>query len=135
MDEEMTRPLGVCSWIFGHHDHQQIAGYLESSGLDGVELMADIRRQDPLELGRIFSSHGLRFFSMTPANVDIAEIDRRKRKEAVSYYADLIDFAVELKSPAITCHEHVGRREPQDDRLEEWKRIVDSCREISAKAR
>jgi sugar phosphate isomerase/epimerase len=131
----MKRPLGICSWIFGHHEYKKIAGCLESYGFDGVELMTDIYLQDPLELAGVFSNHGLRFFSMTPANVDIADVDPRKRKKAISYYKDLIDFAAELNSPAITCHEHVGRREPHDNRDDEWKRIVDSCRDLSIKAR
>lgn len=129
-----NNPIGVCSWIFGHHNYVDIAESVMELGLDGVELMVDIYKHDPVKIKDIFSAQGLSIFSMTPDNVDIASPKDSLREEAVRYYELLIEYASALGSPAITAHEYVGRAQPADNRVLEWHRLVDSCARIAAKA-
>jgi Sugar phosphate isomerases/epimerases len=111
-----------------------IASRIASLGLAGVEVFVDARRCAAGELRRVFEDHGLQVFSMTPDNVDIAPADGPTREQAIACYDELIDFAGDLGSDAITCHEFVGRRRPHDDPSREWDRLADACRRITARA-
>jgi sugar phosphate isomerase/epimerase len=99
--------------------------------MDGVELFADIDADSPERLAQIYGSRDLGFFSMTPANVDIAHVDREQRLAGIRYYERLITFAAALGCPRVTCHEAVGRTHPQDNHESEWARLVDSCRHLA----
>ena len=130
----MKNPVAACTWIFGHHDMVDIASRIASLGLAGVEVFVDAHPPAPGELRKIFKDHGLRVFSMTPDNVDIAHAHGPTREQAIACYDRLIDFAGYLGSDAITCHEFVGRRRPHDDPAREWDRLADACRRITAQA-
>lgn len=127
-------PLGICSWIFGHHDYKKIAQNAAIMGFNGVELMVDIEKHDPEKIRKIFGDYNLKIFSMTPINVDIAHRDDGHRQRAIAYYKNLIEYALILNSPCITCHEYVGRTEPYECYADEWARIVDACQIISGVA-
>jgi sugar phosphate isomerase/epimerase len=104
-----------------------IVSRIASLDLAGAEVFVDTRPCAQGELRRIFEDHGLQVFSMTPDNVDIAHAHGPTREQA-------IDFAGDLGSDAITCHEFVGRRRPHDDPAREWDRLADACRRITARA-
>jgi len=129
-----NNPIGVCSWIFGHHNYQEIARTAAELGLDGIELLVDIYKHDPHKIKEIFSAQGLTILSMTPDNVDIASPEANTRAQSIRYYELLIEYAAALGSPAITAHEVVGRNQPVDNRTLEWQRLVDSCYRLAAKA-
>src|SRR5262245_23611861 len=126
----MHNPIAACTWIFGNRDPIDVASRLASLGLAGAEVFLDLRSYEPRELRRAFDRCGLRVFSMTPENVDIAHATPESREHAVTYYDRLSAFAAELGAPMITCHEHVGRTRPHDDAEREWSRLVESCRRI-----
>ena len=130
----MKNPVAACTWVFGHHDMVDIASRIASLDLAGAEVFVDERPCAQGELRRIFEDHGLQVFSMTPDNVDIAHAHGPTREQAIACYDRLIDFAGELGSDAITCHEFVGRRRPHDDSAREWDRLADACRRITARA-
>ncbi|MGD0937713.1 MAG: sugar phosphate isomerase/epimerase family protein [Streptosporangiaceae bacterium] len=111
-----------------------IVSRIASLDLAGAEVFVDTRPCAQGELRRIFEDHGLQVFSMTPDNVDIAHAHGPTREQAIACYDRLIDFAGDLGSDAITCHEFVGRRRPHDDPAREWDRLADACRRITARA-
>jgi len=130
----MKNPVAACTWVFGHHDMVDIVSRIASLDLAGAEVFVDTRPCAQGELRRIFEDHGLQVFSMTPDNVDIAHAHGPTREQAIACYDRLIDFAGDLGSDAITCHEFVGRRRPNDDPAREWDRLADACRRITARA-
>jgi D-psicose/D-tagatose/L-ribulose 3-epimerase len=130
----MKNPVAACTWVFGHHDMVDIVSRIASLDLAGAEVFVDTRPCAQGELRRIFEDHGLQVFSMTPDNVDIAHAHGPTREQAIACYDRLIDFAGDLGSDAITCHEFVGRRRPHDDPAREWDRLADACRRITARA-
>jgi sugar phosphate isomerase/epimerase len=127
-------PIGLCSWVFGHHDYARMAQQAVELKLHGLELMVDIFLHDPIKVKDIFSARNLSIFSMTPDNVDIAHPDDVSRDRSIDYYESLIDYAAVLGSPSVTVHEYVGRSVSIDNRALEWQRLVESCKRIAKKA-
>ncbi len=101
--------LGACTWTFGDRPLADIAGRLSALAFDGVELMGDLAQYDPREAGTILAAEGLEVFSLTPENVDLAHPEAPIRARAVDYYLRLLDFAVALGNPIVSCHGYVGR--------------------------
>jgi sugar phosphate isomerase/epimerase len=130
----MAAAIGLCSWIFGHQHHQQIAASAAALGCSGVELHAPIAREPAAALRRLYADHGLAILSFTPENVDLAHRDGGERRRAIDYYERLIDYAAELGSPAITLHELVGRGSPQDSPSQEWERLRNACGRLAGRA-
>lgn len=130
----MADSIGLCTWIFGHQRHDEIAAVAADLGCDGVELHVSLDEHSPANLRRLYASHGLRILSMTPENVDLAHQDPHELQCAEQYYTRLIAFAAELGAPAITIHEHVGRRSWPDSSLQEWDRLRTVCRRLAAMA-
>ena len=126
--------VGACTWMFGDMPLDEIARRLEQLGLDGVELLGDLTLYDPREAGQILGDHGLKVFSLTPENVDLAHPDGTRRAEAVDYYSRLLDFAAALGRPAVSCHGCVGRIRAISSQEEEWDLFVDAVRSVAERA-
>lgn len=126
--------IGLCTWIFGHQRHHEIAAVAAELGCDGVELHVAIDSQDAAALRRLYRSHGLRILSMTPENVDLAHRDPQQGQRAEAYYGRLLRFAAELEAPAITLHEVVGRGRWQDSQSLEWERLLRACQRLACQA-
>lgn len=105
----MLDAIGLCTWIFGHQRHGEIAAAAAELGCAGVELHVPLDGMSTAELRRVYASHGLRILSLTPENVDLIHQDPHLRQRAQKYYRCLINLAAELEAPAITIHEFVGR--------------------------
>jgi len=120
--------IGVCTWIFGHHEHQRIADFCERYSFDGVDLFVDIKKVDPIKVSELYGSHNIEFYSLTPEKYSISSLE--KNREALTYYKNLIDYAVAINAPAITCHEAVGRKSDTPSSLE-WEILIDSCKAIT----
>jgi sugar phosphate isomerase/epimerase len=127
--------LGVCTWTFGDLPLGDIAGRVSRLGLDGVELMGDLARYQPAEAARVLRDHGLKVFSLTPDNVDLAHPDEAVRSQAVDYYLRLLNFAAELGGPLVSCHGYVGRVRALSSQAEERDLFVEGVRRIAARAR
>ncbi|MFN9622891.1 MAG: sugar phosphate isomerase/epimerase family protein [Cyanobacteriota bacterium] len=127
----MMDPVGLCTWIFGHQRHQEIAAVAADLGCAGVELHVPLDAWSPADLRRLYATHGLSILSLTPENVDLAHADPRERQRAELYYGRLIAFAAALEAPAITIHEHVGRPSWPDGRQREWERLLGACRRLA----
>ena len=126
----MAELLGLCTWIFGHQRHREIAAVAADLGCGGVELHVPLDGLPAADLRRLYASCGLRILSLTPENVDLAHADPLERQRAEHYYSRLIAFAAELEAPAITIHEHVGRGSWSDSREREWDRLLGACRRL-----
>lgn len=126
--------IAVCTWLFGNHDHPQIAQQVARLGADSVEILADITLDSPRRLRRLYTDAGLTIVSLTPDNVDIAHHDKGQRSEAICYYQRLIQFAADLDCPRVTCHEGIGRICPVDSREAEWDRLVAACQYLASVA-
>lgn len=130
----MADSIGLCTWIFGHQRHQEIAAVAADLGCAGVEVHVPLDVWPAADLRRVYASHGLSVLSLTPENVDLAHADPRERHRAELYYGRLITFAAALEAPAITIHEHVGRGASPDTRQREWERLLGSCRVLAGLA-
>ena len=124
----MADDIGLCTWIFGHQRHQDIAAVAADLGCAGVELHVPLDAWPAADWRRLYASFGLRILSLTPENVDLAHPDPRERERAEHYYRRLIAFAAQLEAPAITIHEHVGRGSSPDGQQPEWERLLAVCR-------
>ena len=131
----MRHSLGVCTWTYGPRSLAEIAGSLARLGYDGVELHGDLDAFRPDEVGALLADHGLRVFSLTPANVDIAHPDPAARGAAIDYYRRLVDFAAALDGPLVSVHGQVGRIAPQTTMAEEQNHLASSVRTIAGHAR
>ena len=130
----MERKYGVCNWIFGDEDLAATASFLAQAGFDGIELMGDLERYEPAEVGSILHDNGLRVLSLTPRDVDLAHPDASVRSEAVSYYLRLLDFAVTLEAPVVSCHGAVGRVRPLAGYDQEYQYLLMGVQQIAARA-
>ena len=127
----MADDIGICTWIFGHQRHPEIAAVAADLGCAGVELHVPLNVWPAADWRRLYASFGLRILSLTPENVDLAHQDPRERERAEHYYRCLIAFAAELEAPAITIHEHVGRGSSPDGQHPEWERLLGVCRRLA----
>ena len=132
--------LGVCTWTFGPLPLVEIAQRLGRLSYDGVELMGDLTAYPAGEgggfaPGRILADNGLVAFSLTPDNVDLAHPDPTVRGQAVDYYLQLLDFAVELGKPLVSCHGFVGRVRPLSSLAEERQLMLEAVGQIADRAK
>lgn len=128
------QPVGVCTWTFGPLPLEQIARGSRIWGLTGWKLLGEL----PLEASKVravLESHGLRLFSLTPANVDLAHPDPARRLEALDYYHRLLEFAAEAGCPLVSCHGAVGRFAPLATQAQEWAWLVEGVGQICSQAR
>jgi sugar phosphate isomerase/epimerase len=131
--------FGVCTWTFGDIPLREIAKRLATMGFDGVELFGGLGDHGPagysaVVAAQILNDQGLQVFSLTPDNVDLAHPDMAIRQKAIDYYKRLLDFAVEIGKPLVSCHGFVGRVRPVTTLLEERALLVDGVLEIAAEA-
>lgn len=131
----MKRKLGCCTWIFGDVPLSEVARRARRAGLDGVELFGDVQTVDPAEARETLADEGLEVFSITPADADISHPDHNYREAALSYYDRLMDFAVDLGNPLISCHGQVRRIAPISSQAEEDDLLLDATRRICGFAR
>jgi len=128
----MKRPLGVCTWTYGPVPLVDIAKSLRRLSYDGVELHGDLDVFSPREAQTILSDQGLKIFSLTPSNVDIAHPDVKIRGPAIEYFKRLIDFSAELGGPIVSIHGLVGRVRAISSQEEEYGLL---CKGVSELAR
>jgi D-psicose/D-tagatose/L-ribulose 3-epimerase len=131
----MKIDLGVCTWTFGDLPLEEIARRLQALGFDGVELVGDPSLYTARHAAGVLADHGLRVFSLTPENVDLAHPDSAIRQKAVDYYLWLLDFAAELDRPLVSCHGYVGRVRPVGTIEDEWRLFAQAVRQIAERAR
>jgi D-psicose/D-tagatose/L-ribulose 3-epimerase len=131
----MERQYGVCTWTYGPRSLRDIALSLARLGYDGVELHGDLDAFRPREARALLADHGLRIFSMTPANVDAAHPDTQVRTRAINYYHQLVDFAADAGGPMVSVHGYVGRVAPCSTMAHERGLLIDSLRTVAGHAK
>jgi len=129
-----TLPLGVCTWTFGNRELGEVARRVASLGFDGLELTGDLEGPSGTETAQVLADHGLKVFSLTPDNVDLAHPDAAVRSEASDYYLRLLDLAAELGGPLVSCHGYVGRVRPISTMAEERALFISTVRSIAERA-
>lgn len=112
-----------------------VAGRLAGLGFDGVELMGDLSAYSAVEAKGVLANSGLEAFSLTPDNVDLAHPDAAVRRQAVDYYLKLLDFAVEVGNPLVSCHGFVGRVRPLSTLAEERRLLLEAVGQIADRAK
>lgn len=127
-------PLGVCTWTFGDCELGEIARRIAALGFDGVELTGDLEGPSGTETAQVLADHGLKVFSLTPDNVDLAHPDVAVCSEAIDYYLRLLDLAAELGEPIVSCHGYVGRVRPISTMAEEQALFISAVRRIADRA-
>jgi len=124
----------VCTWTFGGEPLAGIARRLAALGFDGVELAGDLDAYTAAEASTILADHGLRVYSLTPDNVDLAHPDDATRSQAVDYYLRLLDFAAGLDRPLVSCHGYVGRVRAVGSQAQERSLFVDAVQQVARRA-
>ena len=107
---------------------------LSALSFDGVELLGDLALYSAAEATSVLRDHGLRPFSLTPENVDLAHPDETVRQEALDYYLRLLAFAAELGEPLVSCHGYVGRVKPMATMAREYGWLVEAVCKIASQA-
>lgn len=125
---------GVCTWIFGDEPLRHLLERIAQMGFSGVELLGDLDKYNPRSVRKLLQDHGIKAFSLTPLNVDLAHPDSGIRKEALEYYLRLVDFAAEIGAFVVTCHGAVGRVKPHTTVEEEEKLFLECVAKIVEKA-
>jgi sugar phosphate isomerase/epimerase len=120
--------------MFGDMPLAGIARRLQGLGFDGVELLGDLSLYRAEEARRTLADHGLKVFSLTPAEVDLAHPDAAVREHAVDYYLRLLDFAAEIDRPLVCCHGSVGRIRALSSQAEEYGLFVAAVRRVAERA-
>lgn len=126
----MKREIGCCTWIFGDAGLEEVADRVRRAGLDGVELFGAVDTVDPKQALAIFQERDLKIFSITPGDADISHPDKDVRGQALAYYDRLMDWAVQLGGPLISCHGQVTRIKPVSTQAEEDELLLDAVRQI-----
>lgn len=124
---------GVCTWTFGDLSLVDVAARIARLGFDGLELFGDLTL-DAQQTRALLEDHGLAVLSLTPKNVDLAHPDVSVRTEALDHYLRLLDLAVALGAPLISCHGAVGRVRPLDSQEAEWGWFVEGVQQIAERA-
>jgi D-psicose/D-tagatose/L-ribulose 3-epimerase len=125
---------GVCIWIFGEEPLAGTAVRLAAQGYDGVELLGDLVRYEPQDVRRTLAARGLAVLSLTPLNYDLAHPDPAVRAQAVDYHQRLLEFAVAVGCPIVSCHGAVGRVRPITTQEEEYDLLVHSLKLLARRA-
>jgi D-psicose/D-tagatose/L-ribulose 3-epimerase len=125
---------GVCNWIFADENLATTAAFLSQAGFDGVELKGDLNLYRPAEVNAILGDHGLAVLSLTPEDVDLPHPDASVRAKALDYYLRLLDFAVAVGAPLVSCHGAVGRVRALADYGEEHGHFIAGVQRIAARA-
>ena len=126
--------LGVCTWTFGDRELVEIARRIAALGFDGVELTGNPEGSPGSEAAQVLADYGLKIFSLTPDNVDLAHPDVAVRSEAIDYYLRLLELAAELGGPIVSCHAYVGRVRPMSTVDEEQALFISAMRRIAERA-
>lgn len=130
----MNNPLGVCTWTFGTRPLSKIAKRVADIGLDGVELLGELKAYTAVQAKQILADHNLTAYSLTPENVDLTHPDSAVRRQAIDYFYRLIDFAAELGNPLVSCHGLVGRVAPLATQAEEDEWLVSGVQQVADRA-
>jgi sugar phosphate isomerase/epimerase len=96
--------------------------------------MGDLEQFRANEASRILRDFGLKVFSLTPANVDLAHPDPAIRAGAIDYYLRLLDFAAQVDRPLVACHGLVGRVRAIGSQAEERALFVEAVGRIATRA-
>lgn len=124
----------MCSWTFGPLPLGNVLGRIAQLGFDGVELFGGLAGPPVARIRSMLDDAGLKVFSLTPDNVDIAHPDEKIRDSAVDYYRRLSDHAAELGCTVMGCHGLVSRVRPISTMAEEAAVLADSVSEICSAA-
>lgn len=131
----MTK-YGICTWTLGGKDFEEKLKISHELGLDGVELEGkaeDIKR-DPAEVKAALKKYDLEVLSITPDDVEISSSDAKIRKDAVSYYLDLVKWAKAIDADRFVIHGKVGVMSWDGSLKEHWDLLVDSVKKIVSAA-
>ncbi|MBI4758471.1 MAG: sugar phosphate isomerase/epimerase [Chloroflexi bacterium] len=107
---------------------------LAAQGYDGVELLGDLARYPPHRLHRALAAQGLAVLSITPSRQDLAHPDQEVRARALDYYQKLLEFAVAVGCPIVSCHGAVGRVRALSTQEEEYALLVNSLQLLARRA-
>lgn len=130
-----NRLVGVCTWTFGDMPLAEIAERVQRLNYDGVELLGSLDAWSPAEVNTIMQDHNLIVTSITTENVDLAHPDKSIRAEAIDYHLRLLDFAVDIGKPLISCHGYVSRVRPISTLAEEYSLFVSAVQQIAERAK
>ena len=133
--------LGVCTWIFGDVALEHLLPAVAKCGVDGIELLSNLRPIEGARVRRLLADEGLSVFSLTPIDVDrhgqeidLAHPDDTIRQRSIDAYREMLDLAVSVGAPILACHGRVGRASAVTRQAEEEALFVDSIRQVAEHA-
>ena len=132
----LSRPkLGVCSWIFGAVPLAEVVQTIAALDYDGIELQGAMSRYSAAEAKQLVRDHNLSVFAVSPENVDLMAEDKAVRKQALSHYLALLDFAVAVESPLLLVRGMKGRIRPYSSKDEEVRLLETAVAQLAEEAK
>lgn len=124
--------LGFATWTMGDVGYANYFPELSAAGFDGVDILGDRARFDPIEVRSIAYDHGLSIFSVTaPYDLDLAHPLRSLRQKSVDEARALIDYCAECGADRLVLREKPGRIRPIVGRRREWNLLKQSLRSVA----
>jgi D-psicose/D-tagatose/L-ribulose 3-epimerase len=132
----------IHTWMFSKHDLKRIMEIISRIGADGLDLTIDSGIVCPgsedylkMPIKSMLNDYGLMIPAITAGYVfedlDHCHVDQKKRDNAINFTKRCIDVAIHvgcdriLVSPSFVSEKHIYHT----NRLEDWKRAVDSLRQ------
>ena len=95
--------LGTCSWTLGLKDLEQLMSKVKSLGLDGLHFCEKLTDYSPIDVKETAERYGLKIFAIDPFYAKPENSSEATLPNAISYYSEVIDFAVEANSHGLPC--------------------------------
>lgn len=93
--------LGICSWTLGISDVNQCMAKIKSLELDGVQFNGCHQNAQASLVKRAAAAHELKIFSIDPIACKPENAAQATLKNAISFYSQLIDFAVDCGAACV----------------------------------
>ncbi len=133
--------LGVCTWIFGDVKLEQVLPAVARCGVDGIELLGDLRPAVVVEVRRLLTDEDLSAFRL-PRSTSIGMAGRsilpirttRSVGGRLTPIVEMLDLAANVGASILGCHGRVGRVHALAMQAEEVALLTDSVRRVAEHA-
>lgn len=128
----------VSNWIYGSEDLEKSVKRLSKLGYEGIEIMVKRDCYEIEEVKSVVRSYNLFVSSIagrypwTLEERDLSNINKQKRRIAVQYAKECIDYARFLEAPlCLIAPSPVGKLAPESTYEKEWECAVESVQETA----
>ena len=127
--------LGTCSWTLGLKDLEQLMSKVKSLGLDGLHFCEKLTDYSPIDVKETAERYGLKIFAIDPFYAKPENSAKATLPYAISYYSEVIDFAVEANSPWVTLQALPKWTINCSSEAENYTFLAEACKKLDAYAK